>query len=136
MFNGLISFAAGSYLIHSAKSFEQNSVALQLRVVKVEKKKSDDDFVYMTRFEALRDDGAKIRYSGNKWSSPKQHEEGELVDGRVNWKTGEMRSVRMINSDIDFGKLTIYIGSIPVLLGVLLLSRRRIFAFFRSGNPD
>lgn len=128
VFNGAIFSIIGVILIYSGSNFTTNSEKTQLHVLTVESRRGDNGIVYKPTFEALGSDGKSIQYSGNSWVSPKPHEEGDIVDGRVNWTTGEIRSTDMIISSASLGKTATLLGSIIFLLGTLYIWRKRINA--------
>jgi len=127
---GLFFGAIGLNSIYSAYSFKQNSVPQQLVVIAVDSRQTKDGTVYRPRFQAVGKDGKSLQYSGHTWISPKPHEAGDIVDGRVNWASGEIRSVGMINFGTSIGKMSLKAGGIAFLLGLIYFTLKKIRRFF------
>ncbi len=134
VFSGGVFVIVGMFFIYSGNKFTANSESAQLRVVTVEIRRDNDGVFYKPLFEAIGNDGKPIQYLSYMWVSPRPHNEGDIVEGRVNWSTGEIRSVSMIKSNTSFGKLFALIGSVFFLLGLAYFSRKRFRAFW--GRSD
>lgn len=126
VFNGIVFFLIGINMIYSASSFASRAEQASLTVVTVESRKGDNGMAYRPLFEAIDSDGRILRFSGNTWVSPKPHEEGEIVDGFVDWTKGKIRSASMIRSSKALGGWFARIGGISFVLGgTYILWRRR-----------
>ena len=123
--NGTIFFIAGMLMISSATTFAARGTEAILTVTTVESKRSDNGLVYRSVFEATTADGKKHRYSGNIWVSPKPHNKGDVVAGLVDWSSGEMRSLSMIESSKSFGKEFASVGGLCFVLGGAYIWYRR-----------
>jgi len=123
--NGASFAALGLYLSLSTSMFSFQSEATQVHLLVVESRKHDNKFVYRPLFETIQDDGTPITYSGSAWVSPKPHNEGDVVDGRVDWDTGEIRSVKMMQFYATMGKSLSTLGGICFVIGVLFLWQKR-----------
>jgi hypothetical protein len=126
VFNGILFFFIGIYMVYSASSFTSRAEEASLTVVAVESRRGDNGLVYRPLFEAFDKDGNTLRYSGNTWVSPKPHDEGEIVDGLVDWVGSEIRSVSMIASSKTFGGMFARLGGVFFMLGgMYILWKRR-----------
>lgn len=136
--NGTIFFIAGMFMISSATSFTVRGIEAKLQVIAVESKRNDNGLVYRPTFETTTADGETQRYSGNTWVSPKPHNEGDVVAGLVDWSSGEMKSLSMIEWSKSFGKTFASIGGLCFVLGGAYIwqSRRRTKSSnTRHGKP-
>ncbi|MEP3297060.1 MAG: hypothetical protein ABJO27_11405 [Pseudoruegeria sp.] len=115
--NGAIAFIIGMFMISSATSFTTRGIEAKLQVTAVESKRSDNGVVYRPIFETTTKDGETQRYTGNTWVSPKPHNEGDVVAGLVDWSSGEMKSLSMIEWSKSFGKTLASIGGLCFVLG-------------------
>lgn len=126
--NGIIFFIVGVFMLSSATSFASRGMEAELRVIAVESKRSDNGLVYRPIFETTTSDGETRRYSSKTWVSPKPHNEGDFVAGLVDWSSGEMRSLSMIEWFKSFGKTVASIGGLCFALGSAYIwyIRRRV----------
>lgn len=118
---GVFFSTIGLYFIFSTIAFSARSVAQKVYVVSVESRRSDGGFVYRPLFKALQDDGTSITYSDSTWVSPKPHNIGDIVDGQVDWKTGEIRSVGMMKFYTSMGRTFFSVGGPFLFFGALYL---------------
>ncbi len=125
LINGILFFISGINQFYSASSFVSRAEQSSVTVVTVESRKADNGMVYRPLLEAIETNGRILRFSGNRWVSPKPHDEGEIVDGFVDWTEGETRSVSMIRSSKAFGGTFAGIGGISFALGGRYILRRR-----------
>lgn len=123
--NGTIFFIVGMFMISSATSFTARGIEATLRVTAVESKRNDNGLVYRPVFETTTANGETRRYSGNTWVSPKPHNEGDVVAGLVDWSSGEMKSLSMIEWSKSFGKTFASIGGLCFVLGSAYIWHRR-----------
>ncbi|EBA13894.1 hypothetical protein RCCS2_08394 [Roseobacter sp. CCS2] len=123
--NGMIFSIVGLYFIYSSSAFSARSVVEEVHVVSMESRRSDNGIVYRPLFKALQNDGTSITYSGSAWVSPKPHNDGDIVDGRVDWEAGEIRSVSMMKFYTSMGKVFSVLGGICFFIGALYLWRKR-----------
>lgn len=121
MLIGLIFGGLGYYFVSSVKGFTEASSPAQLRVLDVERKQSDDGYVYRPTFEARSQSGQTLEYTSAVWVSPKPHSQGDVVDGRVIWDTGEIRSNTMMKQGRFMGAIFTTIGGIAFVVGFLVL---------------
>ena len=123
--NGVVFCILGMFLIYSGKEFTTNSEGAKLTVIAVESRTQKGHEVYRPTFEALGTDGKPIQYSGSGWASPKPHEVGDIVDGRVNSTTGELRSNSMIDSSASMGIWFAILGAFSLIPGLVYVFRKR-----------
>lgn len=60
----------------------------------------------------------RAQYVGNHWVRPKPHEVGDVVSGRYDPESGEMRSDHMLKSSSWVGRILRIIGIIIGLQGI------------------
>ena len=125
IFNGMLFLLIGFYTIWSASSFISRAMKVELLVVQVESKQSDDGQLYRPIFSATTPGGEVLRYSGNMWVSPKPHNQGDVVAGLVDWSSGEMKSVVMADWSKRFGTLFASLGGILFVVGGIFIWRMR-----------
>ncbi|MDF1774614.1 MAG: hypothetical protein P1V13_01205 [Rhizobiaceae bacterium] len=123
--SGAVIGSLGIYFNYTGGVFQKNSNDAKLNIVKIESKRVVGRVVYRPRFEAIGDYGKSVQYSGHGWFRYKPYENGDVVDGRVNWATGEIRSMDMITSRASLGKNFAVIGSINFLLGLIFFMGKR-----------
>ena len=123
--NGTIFFIVGMFMISSATSFAGRGTEANLTVTKVESRRSDNGLVYRPVFETTSADGKTHSYSGNIWVSPKPHNEGDVVAGLIDWSSGEMKSLSMIEWSKSFGKTFASVGGLCFVLGGTYIWYRR-----------
>lgn len=125
IFNGTLFLLIGFYTIWSASSFISRAADVELLVVQVESKQSDDGQLYRPIFLATAPGGEVLRYMGDIWVSPKPHNQGDVVLGLVDWSSGEMKSVVMADWSKWFGTLFASLGGILLVVGGIFIWRMR-----------
>ncbi len=138
LFVGLIFFGVSTFFIGSAKRFVANSEPARLIVVEVDTKRdSDGDRLYRPVFALEAAPEPRAEYAGNMWSSPQPHRAGEVVDGRHNAETGEMRSDKMLKSGRWLFRIMQIIGGLLFLWGLfwLLLMGAAVAALIANLKP-
>ena len=125
IFNGTLFLLIGFYTIWSASSFISRATDVELLVVQIESKQSDDGQLYRPIFSATAPGGEVLRYLGNMWVSPKPHNQGDVVSGLVGWSSGEMKSVVMADWSKWFGTLFASLGGILFVVGGIFIWRMR-----------
>jgi len=125
IFNGMLFLLIGFYTIWSASSFISRAMKVELLVVQVESKQSDDGQLYRPIFSATTPGGEVLRYSGNMWVRGKPHNQGDVVAGLVDWSSGEMKSVVMADWSKRFGTLFASLGGILFVVGGIFIWRMR-----------
>lgn len=96
-----IFYSVGALFAGPAKTFIANSEPATLIVLQVdEKRKTDGGRSYRPVFGLETDARPRPEYAGSNWTSPKPHNAGDIVAGRYNPETGEMRSDKMAKRNI------------------------------------
>lgn len=123
---GLIFFLVGAGFLTSLSKFKGRSVVAELLVVHVDRKMDDDgDLVFKPRFQAIDDNGRSIEYQGNGWVSPKPHDKGDRVAGRVDWDAGDMRSDKMMWMSKLFGGIFGGLGSLLLVIAFFVFPKNK-----------
>lgn len=127
MLIGAVFFCVGFAFMSSNKAFRASAVPAELSVYLVDRKRSDNGFVYLPTFRATAPDGRMVEHTGSLWVSPKPHSEGDIVDGLANWDTGELRSEHMSKRGFSFGLIFSLLGGTVFVVGagVGLFLRRK-----------
>ncbi|MEM0950246.1 MAG: DUF3592 domain-containing protein [Pseudomonadota bacterium] len=121
---GPILCAAGLTAIISVHRFAERAVEADVRVVRVEERARNDGTMYRPVFATIAPAGSEIEYAGNLWVAPSPHNAGEIVPGRVDAETGEIRSLSMLNGQARLGQGTLGLGLACLLLaGVYFVTR-------------
>lgn len=126
---GFVFFAVGAGFLNSLSKFKGRSVDAELLVVHVDRKIDDGDVMFKPRFQAIDENGRSIEYQGKMWVSPKPHDKGDRVAGRVDWDAGEIRSDTMLWMSKLFG------GIFGGLGGVLLIAAFFVFPRKKAKEP-
>ena len=120
---GAMFLTVGLFFVTSQRAFSARSEAAQVTVTFVDRRVDDDGTLYRPTFEARASDGEVIEYSGGAWMRPKPHNEGDVVDGRVNWDSGEIRSVSMMRTGSRLGIIFSVLGGIMLCTAVVIAGR-------------
>lgn len=114
----------GCFFIMAQNGFTARSDAAQVTVTFVDRRLDDDDrALYRPTFEARASDGNIIEYSGGGWVAPKPHNEGDVVDGRVDWVAGEIRSAKMMKTASRLGIIFAILGGIMLMASLIVAGR-------------
>ena len=130
-------YFVGTLFAGPAKSFIANSEPATLIVLQVdERRKNDGGRTYRPVFGLETDVRPRPEYAGSIWASPKPHQPGDIVAGRYNPRTGEMRSDKMAKQTIWIGRAAQFVGFLLFLQGILMFFgfRELIPIRFRSGR--
>ncbi len=113
----------GALFCGDALHFINRSEPAQLRVVDIEAQRRADGLTHFRPVFTLTAAKAPA-FAGDIWSRPAVHQTGDVVSGRYNSKTGEMRSDKMLTKGKWLGRfaqvLAILVGlqALAVLCGV------------------
>jgi hypothetical protein len=127
----------GALFFGGALNFINTSEPAQLRVVDVEAQRRADGLTHFRPVFTLAA-GKAPAFAGHIWSRPAAHQTGDVVAGRYNSKTGEMRSDKMLTKSKWLGRfaqvLAVFMGlqAVAVLLGV---PERALPLRLRMGAP-
>jgi hypothetical protein len=93
-----------------------------LRVVELQSKRDTDGRTKYRPVFTLEAPSVNIdEYAGNIWTSPPPHAVGDIVPGRFDAKTGQMRSDKMLKRSSWIGRIARYLGLFIGLQGIALL---------------
>ena len=120
IFVGLIFLSIATFMTYYSQQFAKSSVQTEMSVLQVDRKRSDNGFVYQPTFQARSPDGVMVEYVSTFWVSPKPHSQGDIVTGRANWETGVLRSDRMMKSTRLLRAIFGGIGLTTFVLGVCI----------------
>lgn len=129
---GPILCAAGLATIFSVNRFAERAVAAEVHVIRVDERRQDDGPVYRPVFGAPAPDGTALEYAGDLWIAPAQHAAGEVVPGRVDYDTGEIRSLRLMDGQAQLGEGTLGLGIACLLLAGVYFASRALNRDFRD----
>lgn len=129
---GPILCAAGIVTIFSVHRFADRAAEADVRVVRVEERQRDDVRTFRPVFTATAPDGTSLEYAGNLWVAPAPHAAGDVVPGRVDHATGEIRSLRMMDGQASLGEGTLGLGIACLLLAAVYFITRVLNRDFRE----
>ena len=119
---GLIIWILGSVFFGSSANFVKRSEPAQLIVVDIQSKRNEDDRTLYRPVLALEmAQPPRPQYTGNHWVSPLPHAKGEVVAGRYDAKTGEMRTDKMLKSSGRIGQIARIIGVLVAVQSIALI---------------
>ncbi|EBA10794.1 hypothetical protein [Roseobacter sp. CCS2] len=122
LFAGAFCYVIGSIFAVPAKTFLDTSEPATLIVLQVDEKYNNDgDRMYRPVFGLVTEMRPRPEYTGSIWTRPKPHQSGDIVEGRYNAETGEMRSTHMVNRTFRAGRIAQAIGFVLFAQGVLML---------------
>ena len=132
---GLVFFFVGAGFLSSLSKFKGRSVEAELLVVHVDRKMDDDgDLMFKPRFQAISDTGRSIEYQGNGWVSPKPHDKGDRVAGRVDWDAGDMRSDKMMWMSKLFGSIFGALGAVLMVAAAFVFPRKKVRRVYQDSG--
>jgi hypothetical protein len=127
---GLFIALIGWFFSSDGLAFIAHSEPAELRVISLDQKRNYDhtsQWQHMSRYTyrpvfVLNDAGASAKpYAGNIWTRPAPHAVGDVVPGRYNAKTGEMRSDRMLETSLWIGGIAMLLGLLTALQSIALI---------------
>ena len=122
---GALLLVIGHFFANADKRFVANSTPATLIVLRLESHRGDKGLTTYRPIYALQTK-AKPRpeygpeYGGGPYSSPMPHKAGDIVQGRYNPKTGEMRSDAMMGHGNRMWFWTQILGALCILQAVAL----------------
>lgn len=125
---GAIFCTVGLVFVTSQNGFAARSEVADLLVLEVERKQSDEGYVYRPTFQATDSAGTTLSYTSRTWVSPQPHTQGEVASGRVDWASGEIRSTAMMTMGRRLGIIFAVLGVILMGISVVAMmatARRR-----------
>ncbi|MEM9796788.1 MAG: hypothetical protein AAF919_09875 [Pseudomonadota bacterium] len=119
---GALFALVGTVFVGSSQGFVKRSEPAQLIVLDMhDKRDPDGGIMYRPVFGLDTDMRPRPEYSGNIWMWPAPHETGDIVSGRYDAESGEMRSDRMIGRGSWIGRFGQILGGLVMLQGVLMV---------------
>ncbi len=135
---GLIFGLLGFVVFGDGQRFMARSEAVDLRVMDVESHRDHDRRTRYRAVFALADDTSGVEpFAGNVWSATAPHEVGQIVPGRIDRQTGEMRSDTVIGQYSWAFWIAQLVALACVLQGVVMLMgvpEERLPLRLRSGR--
>ncbi len=111
---GLFIWFIGAIFLGSSSGFIARSEPAQLVVVGLDTKRNSDGHTMYRPVLALEAaKSSRNAYAGNHWTRPAPHTVGDVVEGRYDSESGEMRTDKMIHK---FG----WAGWIAKIAGILI----------------
>ncbi len=112
----------GTLFFGDGTEFRNRSEPAQLIVLDVESRRDGFGFILYRPVLALASETApREGYAGTIWTRFKPHEPGDIVPGRSDPESGEMRSDKMLNRTIWSGRVARIFGVLVGLQAVLIL---------------
>jgi len=135
---GAFVWIIGSVFVGSSQGFLERSEPTRLIVLEMESKRdSEGDTTYRPVLAREAEEPPRTRYVGNHWSSPAPHAAGDVVPGRYDPETGEMRTDKMTGRSMLAGRIARWVGLAVALQGILVLGgvpERFMPLKFRTGH--
>lgn len=128
IFFGLVILAFGAYRGFDFWTFVTSSREVNVTVVQVDRKNSNNGLVYRPVFEIVLPDGSNKRYAGNYWLNSSPHTEGDVIAGRYSDVDGTIASNTIIDIERDNIAIIMATGFLFSIFGGLSLwyrNRRR-----------
>ncbi|MEP5760781.1 MAG: hypothetical protein ABJ327_16020 [Litoreibacter sp.] len=119
---GFFLWGIGTLFLGGSGAFEAQSEMAELRVVELQSRRHRDGYtLYRPVFSLAKASTEVGTYVGNIWSRQLLHEAGDVVPGRFDPKSGEMRSEKMLKRNSWIGPIARYLGIFIAVQGVALL---------------
>ncbi len=113
----------GLWESQSTKQFLSESKDVQAIVLRIDEQVGEKGRVYRPTFE-VTDEGQKVEYTGNLWTSPKPHNVGDIVRAKFQRSSGKIMSERMIQSSKNLSESLLNLGVFSFILGICYFARR------------
>ena len=111
---GLLIWFIGALFFGDSMHFTSHSEPARLRVLDIQTRRGSDGYkMYRPVFALEAAKPPRQGYAGKIWSRQARHQAGEIVSGRYDPESGEMRSDKMV-------KITTRLGRIAQVLGILV----------------
>lgn len=122
LFVGALMVLIGTYIINRDAAFLAVSHPAELIVLQVDKhRKTDGRFTYQTTLGLVTDARPRPEYTGGIWTGITMHRAGDIVAGRYDSESDEMRSDRMLAISGGIARLALVLGLVAMVEGVLIL---------------
>ncbi len=118
---GILFWLAATFFLSGTQNFIKRSEPAQLIVLALDyRRDSDGGTMYRPVFGLDNTERSRPEYVGNTWVKTPPHKAGEIVSGRYDQATGEMRSDRMIERDKWLLPIAQVLALLVVLQGILM----------------
>jgi hypothetical protein len=119
---GFLIWFIGSIFFGDSLNFVSRSEPAQLIVLELQTRRNTDGFTMFRPVLALEAaQPPREQYAGNHWTLLAPHAVGDVVSGRYDPKSGEMRSDYMLGKYTWVGRIARIIGILIGLQGVALI---------------
>lgn len=119
---GAIFWVVGAFVLGGSQGFLARSEPAQLIVLQVDSHLDHDGFrTYRPVFGLDTTVRPRPEYAGNTWMRPAPHRAGDIVPGRYDRESGEMRSDRMMQTTVWIARIVKILGILAVVQAMLLL---------------
>jgi hypothetical protein len=126
---GILFGVIGIFIMKDSLAFHARSEPAQLLVLRLDQMRdtshrtrasSAPRYSYRPVFELVTDARPRPTYAGNVWMRPAPHTRGDIVAGRYDTATGEMRSDKMSDESMLIGGIGALIGLLAAFQGLLM----------------
>jgi hypothetical protein len=126
---GILFVVIGIFIMADSLAFHARSEPAQLLVLQIDQKletihrttaSSARRNIYRPVFGLVTDARPRPTYAGNVWMRPAPHTRGDIVAGRYDASTGEMRSDQMSDKSMLIGGMGAFIGLLAAFQGLLI----------------
>ena len=131
---GPVLCAAGSVTILSVSRFADRATEADILVLRIDERRREERSVFRPVFAATAPDGRAFEYAGELWLAPAPHAAGDIVPGRVDYTTGEIRSLRLMDGQARLGEGTLGLGIACLLLAAVYFIARMLNRDFRDAR--
>jgi hypothetical protein len=112
----------GAFIVKQNATFLAASDQAQLIVLQMDtQKRTDGGYAFSITLGLVTDVRPRPEYRGGFWTGIAMHRTGDIVAGRYDPKSGEMRSDRMLLISGWISRLVQLLGVVAVVQGVLIL---------------
>jgi hypothetical protein len=122
LFVGALMVVIGCFGVNRDAAFVATSVPAQLIVLQVDTgRNTEGKFKHRMTLGLVTDARPRPEYTGGIWTGIAMHRAGDVVAGRYDAESGEMRSDRMLMIWGWIARLAQFLGVVAVVQGVLIL---------------
>ncbi|MGB5557081.1 MAG: hypothetical protein WBN04_03610 [Paracoccaceae bacterium] len=119
---GALFWLVGAFFLGSSQNFVKRSEPVQLIVLKMDTRLDSDGYTFFRPVFGLETAvRPRPEYAGNTWMRPAPHQAGEVVSGRYDPNSGEMRSDHMDGRTVWIARIAKVLGLLVGLQGILML---------------
>ena len=112
----------GALFLGSDHGFKKRSEPADLIVLQLDTRRNSKGYtIYRPVFGLDTTARPRPEYSGNIWVRPAPHQAGEIVSGRYDSDSGEMRSNQMMGRTTWIARIAQILGILAAMQGILML---------------